>query len=42
LERKGDIFGLTAAELMTRNPKVVPADMLAAEAVAVRRLIVAW
>jgi arabinose-5-phosphate isomerase len=35
LERKGDIFGLRAAELMTRNPKVVAADMLAAEAVAV-------
>jgi arabinose-5-phosphate isomerase len=35
LEKKGDIFGLTAAELMTRNPKAVPAQMLAAEAVAV-------
>jgi arabinose-5-phosphate isomerase len=35
LEKKGDIFGLTAAELMTRNPKAVSAGMLAAEAVAV-------
>jgi arabinose-5-phosphate isomerase len=35
LERSGDIFRLRAAELMTRRPQVVPADMLAAEAVAV-------
>jgi arabinose-5-phosphate isomerase len=35
LEKKGDIFGLKAAELMTRGPKAIAADMLAAEAVAV-------
>jgi arabinose-5-phosphate isomerase len=35
LEKRGDIFRLTAAELMTRNPKTVPAELLAAEAVAV-------
>jgi arabinose-5-phosphate isomerase len=35
LEKKGDIFGLKAGELMTRGPKVVSAEMLAAEAVAV-------
>ena len=35
LEKKGDIFALKAAELMTRKPKVVAAEMLAAEAVAV-------
>ena len=35
LEKKGDIFGLKAAELMTRRPKAIAAEMLAAEAVAV-------
>lgn len=35
LEKKGDIFGLKAAELMTRSPKAIAAEMLAAEAVAV-------
>ena len=35
LEKKGDIFGLKAAELMTRGPKAIGAEMLAAEAVAV-------
>jgi arabinose-5-phosphate isomerase len=35
LEKKGDIFGLKAAELMTRAPKVIAAETLAAEAVAV-------
>ena len=35
LEKKGDIFGLKAAELMTRGPKAIAAEMLAAEAVAV-------
>ena len=35
LEKKGDIFRFKAAELMTRSPKTVPAEMLAAEAVAV-------
>ncbi len=35
LEKKGNIFGFKAAELMTRNPKAVSAEMLAAEAVAV-------
>jgi len=35
LEKKGDIFAFTAADLMTRRPKVVAAEMLAAEAVAV-------
>jgi arabinose-5-phosphate isomerase len=35
LEKKGDIFGLKAAELMTRGPKVIAAETLAAEALAV-------
>jgi arabinose-5-phosphate isomerase len=35
LERKGDIFSLVAKELMTRDPKTIPAESLAAEAVAV-------
>jgi arabinose-5-phosphate isomerase len=35
LEKKGDIFGLKAAELMTRGPRAIAAEMLAAEAVAV-------
>jgi arabinose-5-phosphate isomerase len=35
LEKRGDIFALKAAELMTRRPKLVAAEMLAAEAVAV-------
>jgi len=35
LERRGDILALTAADLMTRNPKVVEADTLGAKAVAV-------
>jgi arabinose-5-phosphate isomerase len=35
LEKKGDIFALEAAELMTRGPKTIAAEMLAAEAVAV-------
>jgi arabinose-5-phosphate isomerase len=35
LEKKGDIFLLRAADLMTRNPKAVSGEMLAAEAVAV-------
>jgi len=35
LEKKGDIFDLKAAELMTRGPKAIAAEMLAAEAVAV-------
>ena len=35
LEKKGDIFRLKAAELMTRGPKAIAAEMLAAEAVAV-------
>jgi arabinose-5-phosphate isomerase len=35
LEKTGDIFGLHAAELMTRGPKSIAAGMLAAEAVAV-------
>jgi arabinose-5-phosphate isomerase len=34
LENKGDIFGYTAQHLMTRNPKTIAADSLAAEAVA--------
>ena len=34
LERKGDIFRLKAKDLMTRNPKTIPADALAARAVA--------
>ena len=35
LERKGDIFSLLAKELMTRDPKTIAAESLAAEAVAV-------
>jgi arabinose-5-phosphate isomerase len=35
LEKSGDIFSLKAAELMTRNPKAIAPDTLAAEAVAV-------
>lgn len=35
LENKGDIFHLKAKELMSRNPKTIPADALAARAVAV-------
>jgi arabinose-5-phosphate isomerase len=35
LEKKGDIFSLKAAELMTRDPKTIAFDTLAAEAVAV-------
>jgi arabinose-5-phosphate isomerase len=35
LERKGDIFNLLAKELMTREPKTIPAETLAAKAVAV-------
>lgn len=35
LERKGDIFHLKAKDLMTRDPKTIPADALAARAVAV-------
>lgn len=34
LESKGDIFRFKAKELMTRNPKTIPADALAARAVA--------
>jgi arabinose-5-phosphate isomerase len=34
LETKGDIFRYNAAHLMTRNPKIIAADSLAAEAVA--------
>ena len=34
LESKGDIFHLKAKDLMTRNPKTIAADSLAAEAVA--------
>ncbi len=34
LESKGDIFRLKAKDLMTRNPKTIPADALAARAVA--------
>jgi arabinose-5-phosphate isomerase len=34
LEKKGDIFGLTAGELMTRGPKAIAAQMLAVDAVA--------
>ena len=34
LETKGDIFRYTANQLMTRNPKNIAADSLAAEAVA--------
>lgn len=35
LERKGDIFKLQAKDLMTRDPKTITADRLAAEAVAI-------
>jgi arabinose-5-phosphate isomerase len=35
LEREGDIFGLQAKDLMTRNPKTITGDRLAAEAVAI-------
>lgn len=35
LENKGDIFHLKAKELMSRNPKTIPADALAARAVAI-------
>ncbi|MGZ8424114.1 MAG: KpsF/GutQ family sugar-phosphate isomerase [Candidatus Binatia bacterium] len=35
LESKGEILSLAANELMTRNPKTIPADTLASEAVAV-------
>lgn len=35
LERKGDIFQLSAKEMMTREPKTIPAETLAVEAVAV-------
>ena len=35
LERKGDIFTLQAKDLMTRHPKTITADRLAAEAVAI-------
>jgi arabinose-5-phosphate isomerase len=34
LESKGDIFRYSAQQLMTRNPKTIVADSLAAEAVA--------
>jgi arabinose-5-phosphate isomerase len=35
LEKKGDIFRLKAKELMTRNPKIIPPDALAARALTV-------
>jgi arabinose-5-phosphate isomerase len=35
LESKGNIFHFKARDLMTRNPKTIPADALAARAVAV-------
>ncbi len=35
LQKNRDIFDLQAADLMTRNPKTVPAEMLAAEALHV-------
>ena len=35
LESKGDIFRLKAKDLMTRNPKIIPPDALAARALAV-------
>jgi arabinose-5-phosphate isomerase len=35
LERRGQILHLMAKEIMTRNPKTIPADTLASEAVAV-------
>lgn len=34
LEKRGDIFRLKARDLMSRNPKTIPADALAARAVA--------
>ncbi len=34
LERKGDIMAFTAADLMTRNPRIVDQDTLGAKAVA--------
>jgi arabinose-5-phosphate isomerase len=34
LESKGDIFRFKAKDLMSRNPKTVPADALAARAMA--------
>ncbi|MBI4523101.1 MAG: KpsF/GutQ family sugar-phosphate isomerase [Deltaproteobacteria bacterium] len=35
LESRGDIFRLKAKDLMTQNPKTIPADVLAVQAVAV-------
>jgi arabinose-5-phosphate isomerase len=35
LEHRGDIFRLKARDLMTRNPKTIPADALAARAVSI-------
>lgn len=35
LESRGDIFRFKAKELMSRNPKTIPADALAARAVAI-------
>ena len=35
LEREGNIFQLKAKDLMTRNPKTIPGESLAAEAVTV-------
>lgn len=35
LETRGQILGLPAKEIMTRNPKTIPADTLATEAVSV-------
>lgn len=35
LESKGEILSLAARDLMTRNPKTIPAETLASEAVAV-------
>jgi arabinose-5-phosphate isomerase len=35
LESKGEILSLAAKDLMTRNPKTIPAETLASEAVAV-------
>jgi arabinose-5-phosphate isomerase len=35
LENRGQILGLSAKEIMTRNPKTIPADTLATEAVSV-------
>ncbi len=37
LERQGDIFRLQAKDLMTRDPKTITADRLAAEAVAIMK-----